>query len=288
MHDKLDLQLPPELLKIQTWFGQMISKPLNAEGKISASSKTIKTIAEHIAPGKVLSSERRLEIYNQQYWYRFLSALQEVYPALCRLFSYEFFNKTLAIPYLKKHPPLHFALGKIGEKLPHWIKAHYQKNDKALVQGIAEIDWTYWELFYTPKFPPLHFKPEEISKVLRAPLSLQPHLRLFDFPFDLFTFRKKLLEHDVSYWIQADFPRLNQKKKRYYFLMFRNPFGEICWEELQEGESRLLKAVKEGGTLEGACLQLEALGGTLYIQASKQLPHWIKKWIIREYLTAGL
>jgi len=261
--------LPSEILEIQHWFAGIITQPLD---------NPIEDAEEYIAPSSKLSSAQRIQIYNQQYWWRLLTILQQNFPTLTRLFGYTDFNKTLGVPFLSKHLSRHWSLSKLGEEMPRWIEQQYHENDKLLVQNIAELDWAYLDLFFAPAPIALEASLDLLTKKLQ----LQKHVKLFSFPFDLLTYRKELLKENVEFWADADFPSL--PKGKYYFLLWRRADNQIAYREIEEGQWTLLHLIVEGKTIEDASETLERRGGLLYEQAISSFQDWIQEWIREKLL----
>ena len=262
--------IPQNLRNTQEWFGEILRQRIDRTSKlpkIAPSGRLISEEAkEYIAPSKKLTSEQRLEIYFQQYWWRLLSALQEAYPLLCRLFGYTEFNELIAIPYLLKFPPSHWNINMIGAKIQHWIKEEYQGEDKFLIETSALIDWAFWECVFIEKKSSLQLTKEQVGDFLHEKITLQPHVRLFSFPFDLFSFRKIFLQQTVEHWLENDFPILPQEKEHYYFCLFRDLDGRIAWEEICEGEFLFLQELSKESSLHEICQSLEKKEYEIYFE----------------------
>lgn len=104
-----DAKVPFKLKKTQLWFGSIIGRPIDEDSKmnpISPAGQPIEIEAcDFIRPSPTLRPAQRIQIYNQQYWWRLLSSMHETFPLVTRLFGYHDFNKIIAIPYLVKFPP---------------------------------------------------------------------------------------------------------------------------------------------------------------------------------------
>lgn len=194
MYDK---NVPLNLLNLQKWFADVITTPL-IDNKMQGSSNA----HEMIKPSKQLSASQRIEIYNQQYWWRLLETMHKNFPLLTRLFGYSAFNEELAVPYLYEHKSQHFSLAYLGENLSDWIQNTYNKEDKKLVYHAAEVDIGYQQLAFRSE-----------------------NSQYFELPFDLFSFRKQMLKQSVEFWEDNDFPPL--KKGSYKFKLIRNERHQI-------------------------------------------------------------
>lgn len=274
---------PSKLFKVQKWFASIITRPIDIDSQMASVSPSGRPMseeaAEFIAPGIKLPSDKRIQIYNQQYWWRLFSNLHKIFPTVTRLFGYNGFNHLIAIPYLTKYPPRHWSLALLGNKLMQWIDEDYHEDDKLLLFLTAELDLAYHQIFFSPAPVSLPFSPDLLTKKG----SLQPHLYLFEFPFDLFSFRTAFLKESVPYWLDNEFPPLPQERT-YFFVLYRSQSHRIVYQELQEGHWTLLKFIADGMTIEEACDALEKQGGKAYEEAAASLPDWIKQWVLEGWI----
>ena len=259
-----DAKVPVKLKKTQQWFGSIISRPIDEDSRMNPLSPSGNHMEEeachYIAPSPTLRPAQRIELYNQQYWWRLLTTLQDDYPLLTRLFGYYDFNQTIAIPYLQKYPPNHWSLNFAGQYLPKWIDECYTANDKSLVKNAAYIDWAFIQSFFAPGLP--HISNDslpvkgDIASLLDQKIKLQPHIHLFKMNQDLFSFRKEFLKEDPDYWVEHDFPTIS-KGKEFYFILYRNQKNNIAWKEISSAEYRLLSLFQSGSSIDEACQWLE-------------------------------
>lgn len=287
-----DGHVPQRLKTSQQWFAGIITQPIDENSQINPISPSGNPIEEeadqYIAPSPTLKSHERIQIYNQQYWWRLLNILQEAYPLLVRLFGYHDFNKTIGIPYLVKYYPNHWNLNFLGDRLPQWVEEEYLADDKPLIIESAYIDWAYNDSFTVKQLKPIDAQtlPEEgnIESLLDRKIYLQPYVNLFELGSNLFKFRTEFLKHDADYWLEHDFPPVD-KDKTYYFVLYRARKNNIASKEISSGEFQLLERFKEGGTINSACQWLEQQEKTLYEKATKNLHLWFQNWIALQWLT---
>ncbi len=286
-----DVKVPNKLKKVQTWFGSIISRPIDEDSRmnpISPAGQPMEIEAcDYICPSPTLRPAQRIQIYNQQYWWRLLNALHESFPMVTRLFGYHDFNRLLAIPYLTKYPPDHWSLNTLGHLLSDWINSDYNESDKQLVFDAAQIDWGFNHSFCCLQKEPIlqSSLPQngDPSALLHKTICLQDHIYLFAMDYDLFTFRVEFLKEKPEYWIDNDFPMLN-KEKKYHFVLSRNTHNDIQWKEISEGEYRLLKLIQSKITIENLCQWLEKQQGPLYEEAQHKLHLWFQEWIVCRWL----
>ncbi|MBA2726639.1 MAG: putative DNA-binding domain-containing protein [Parachlamydiaceae bacterium] len=286
-----DPSAPAKLKKSQKWFASIITRPIDEDSRMNPISPVGELMEEeawdYIKPSHTLRPAQRIEIYNQQYWWRLLSILHDTFPLLTRLFGYHDFNQTIAFPYLQKHPPNHWSLNELGMYLTKWIAENYHRSDNSLIKDSAEIDWAYNRTFLAPESPPLNSanlpNPEDLSGLLECTLYLQPSINLFAYTYDLFTFRSDFLKHEPEYWVENDFPELN--KKNQWVVLFRNHRKDLIWEEISESEFHLINHFQNGASIEEACQWLEEQKTELYTAASENIHTWLQGWVIKKWLT---
>ena len=286
-----DLKVPAQLKKTQIWFGGIIGRPFDENSKINPISPAGQPMeleaALHIRPSPTMEPVARIQIYNQQYWWRLLNALQETFPLLTRLFGYHDFNQTIAIPYLYKYPPDHWSLGVLGDKLAKWVEEDYHATDKPLIYDAAAIDYAFTKSFtaYQNKRLGKDLLPEQsLENLLSESLYLQDSIHLFEMNYDLFEFRTVFLKNDPEYWIDNDFPPL-KKEKRYHFVLYQNHNRDISVREVSAEEYQLLNLFKTGSTVDSACEWLEQQNNDVYREAMKNLHLWFQNWVMLNWLT---
>lgn len=279
-----DVESPDSLVKLQSWFGKVISQPIDEASRINPNAPSGKPIEEEakafIKPSKTLSPKERIEIYNQQYWWRLLNIMHENFPLVTRLFGYYDFNQTVAIPYLEKHPPEHWSLAILGETLPLWIEECYHEEDKALVLDSSRLDWAFNMSFSAKELKPIDIikatTEEEGSRLLTEKVMLQPHLFLLETKYDLIPFRAALLKEDGDHFVEHDFPKLKKQKK--HLVVYRSPSMHVEWKEISSEESVVLGKFRQGSSIEEVCGWLETQEGSLLAEAEKNLLHWFHEW----------
>lgn len=283
----------PQYLKtVQNWFGSIISQPIDENSRIQPFAPSGRSIveeaAEYITPSPTLKPYERMQIYNQQYWWRLLNILHENFPLVTRLFGYNDFNQEIAIPYLSKYPPNHWSLNLLGERLPKWIHEDYTLPDKQLLLNAANLDLAFCYSFSAPILTPLdaaHVLAEGGTDLLLSlPLYLQPYIFLFQWDYNLFDFRKTFLDESVEHWIDNDFPAMNQDKT-YSFVLHRDQQNILYWKEISAAEYLLLTIFQSGSTIEAACEELENKQNSISQDASTHLQNWFHDWSVRGWLT---
>lgn len=275
---------PRQLEEIQRWFGSIISRPLSEEQtslQITPKGNFLSQEAPlFVTPSKTLRSHERIQIYNQQYWWRFYHILQESFPFVLRMFGYGDFNALLVVPYLQKYPSRKWSITLLGENMVKWLQEDYKENDRKLVLKAAKLDWAYHRGFFVKSKPSL-LSPDDL---LGAKLRLQPHLFLMKSNDSFLKFRDAFLKEEVEYWLENDFPPL-PKEEMHYFLIYRAPNGLMSWEEVTNTQYKLLSLFKRGSSIEDACSLLEN-DDSSYGEALQNIQSWFKHWSEQNLLYA--
>lgn len=279
---------PQQLEQLQMWFGSIISRPIDLQSRINPITPSGRPIdfeaAKYIKPSPTLKPGQRIELYNQQYWWRLSSALHEIFPFLVRLFGYQDFNCLIVNPFLVKYPPDHWSIALAGNRLPQWIEEEYEEDDKKLVLDAARMDLAFNQCVISKREQPISMDnlptKADPSSLFGHSLRLQAYVHLFELDYDLFAFRTAFLKEDPDFWLDHDFPPLDKTKKR-HMVLFRTPGNRIDWKEIPRGEFMLLKRFQNGSTIEDACEWIESQNDEESLQ---KLHLWFQEWIIFQWL----
>lgn len=285
-----DPAVPSRLRTTQEWFGGIIGRPMDGQSNMNPISPRGLPMeleaCEYIAPSPTLRPAQRIELYNQQYWWRLLSIMHDSFPLLTRLFGYTDFNMTITMPYLTKYPPTHWSLSRLGILLPQWIEEAYEADDKELVLFSAQIDQSYQAGFNVPELPPLDATDsKDPIALLSQKLYLQPHITLFHLPYHLFAFRELFIAEGGDHWIDHDFPLLETEKAPYSFVIFRNIHNQMIWQEITTPQYHLLTLFSKGCSIEQACDRLEKKHPEHLKETMQSVHLWFQEWTARRWLT---
>ncbi len=149
------------LLELQRRMSNAVMQPMTKDYRMRSKSVDGRAMgaeaAEFIKPNFRLTSFERLEIYNQQYWYRIVSALSEDFPGLRRVLGEKKFD-AMILAYLAENPSTTFTLRNLGTNLVGWLR----KNPKwigtspDLAIDVARLEWAYVEAFDNAEFTRNH------------------------------------------------------------------------------------------------------------------------------------
>lgn len=276
-----DHKVPQDLKKIQTWFGAIIARGTVTNSRINSKTPSGNSIvdeaAKYIAPSPTLQPWERMEIYNQQYWWRLLNIMHEIFPLAVRLFGYKDFNALLATPFLEKYPVDTWSLNNFAERFPQWILDNYHESDKMLIHDAICVDLAFNRGFFAEDRPHLQFDRNEMENFLQIPVTLQPWITVFRLPYDLFPFRAEVIkDKDGDYFLDHPLPKLDKAPSD--FIVYRDFSLNMRWDRLEAGEYDILSRLKNGMTLK----QASAFLPKNLIQ--QNLPAWLSSWTSDHWL----
>lgn len=189
--------IPPSLLKLQQQFGNAISTPLElldeqANFRMRQERYDLELIKLLVPRDDLgLSGADRLATYNQQYWFRLLTTMQEEYPLLARLTGQRVFAQ-LVMDYLQQFPSHSATLRDLSRLLVTYMSMEGAYNRSAWVQA-AELEYLYIHAFDAPSLPVLdisHLTPSQQEEQLGRPLMFQPDIRFFAEDWNLVELRQ--------------------------------------------------------------------------------------------------
>jgi hypothetical protein len=253
------------LLELQRRMAEDVRRPLTAEWDMQQTAEDGTPMqdmaATYIKPNDRLSSFERLEIYNQQYWFRVIGAVSEDYPALRALLGEKRFD-ALVLAYLRENPSTSWTLRDLGKHVPTWLAEHREFTGRrhALALDIAALEWAYVDCFDGLRLPPL--SPSDLAAIgPGSKLDLQPHLQLLElnYPVDelVLAVRRETPEMDIV--SNASTQRrettritLPAMKREAVFLAVHRFEDSVYYRRIDREAYRLLRALKHGSPLSEA------------------------------------
>lgn len=192
---------PQSLEDIQRLMCEAIMKPLTGSDAMQprwteSGQRTAEIAGTFIKPNDRLSAFARLEIYNQQYWWRLRAAMEEDFPGVRAVLGKRRFAK-LVVAYLQECPSSSWTLRNLGAKLPEFIrtKTTWTEPYTALALDMARTEWAKIEAFDEAEWPRLEAQAIASQDPARMQLYLQPHLRLLKLDYPIDTLVGKLRRH---------------------------------------------------------------------------------------------
>jgi hypothetical protein len=250
------------LLELQRRMAEDVRRPLTAGFDMQQTAEDGTPLQEiaatYIKPNERLSSFERLEIYNQQYWFRTIGAVSEDYPALNALVGEKRFD-AMVLAYLRENPSTSWTLRDIGKHLPSWLAEHAEFTGKRhqLALDIAALEWAYVDCFDGLRLPPL--SPSDLAAIGPASkIDLQPHLQLLElrYPVDELVLAVRRETPEVEAVSNASTKRretarlsLPAMQRAVVFLAVHRFEDSVYYRRIDREAFRLLTALKSGSTL---------------------------------------
>lgn len=263
-----------DLDELQGFFASVITRPLN-ENEINKDGIRSKTIQEDvevlILPNKDLNPVERIQIYNQQYWYRLISIMQEEYPALRHILKIDVFNE-LVISFLQKHPSEFYSLNHLSDHFPSFLREFYKENDRNKILDLVDFEYAYiraFDLKNEDVLIPSELTAEEQANLERKPIRLQNTVALFEHDYDFLSYRDEVYHDDD----EEIFPTL--VRKRNFNCVYRR-HNSVLDEILSESEFILLSQFKEDISIATA---LENVQEKLSEEDFTKIQSWFQKWV---------
>lgn len=277
-----DPHCPHKLRCTQEWFAAVSSRPLTVGDRMQELAK--QEASSWVLPSPTLQPHQRMEIYNQQYWWRLLRALRDNFPLTTRLFGSKTFDLELGVPYLDKQPPQHWSLADLGSGLPNWIELNYHGKDARLVRDAARVDWALSHAFLAAEYEAIDSQTPDLP--LRT-ISLQPYLHLLTLRADLFAWREEMGARSEDAYVDRPFPPLNREAAGSY-VVYRNKTKRVLWQRVTDPAYHLLGKFKEGSTLDAACEAVAEEHPEWENELVKNIPFWFQEWTMRGWLRTEL
>ncbi len=286
---EFDPAVPNRLKDLQEWFGGVIGQPLRKDQTIQPRTPTRSLIrteaARYVCPSPSLAPYERMQIYNQQYWWRLQKNLADNFPTASGLLGRQKFEQQMAAPYFVAHPPDHWALIRLGPHLADWIKTNYRGSHREILSESALLDYTFNICFGAPHFDPLSNSQADAHQLATQMLYLQPHIRLFSFEQDTIRFRDAIISQTKEgYWLAHPPPKID-RSRRFYYVTLRDSEGFIIWREISQAMHFLLDYFARGSTIDDICEALETQVESIQLEVAANLQAWMQEWVANEWLT---
>ncbi|EDY16454.1 conserved hypothetical protein [Chthoniobacter flavus Ellin428] len=246
-------------------------------------------IAERfIKPNDRLSAFERLQIYNQQYWWRLLGALGEDFRGLRAVLGEGKFEK-LAVAYLEACGSHSWTLRDLGSRLVAFLaeRPEYTCPRTDLALDVARVEWARVLAFDDPEKPTP--KAEQIAQTPpdRLRLQLQPYLNLLELGHPVDELMRKLKRTGavaVSNAVSIAAPRqretvsIRRSRAPIHLAVHRANFS-VYYQRLDPEAFRLLQALRSGATLADACATAFAENKKPPEQIATDIKEWFARWM---------
>jgi hypothetical protein len=135
-----------------------------------------------------LPAERLFQVYRNNFWISIEDALSEIYGVVKRLVGEQFFS-LLVDRYLRRYPPRHGNMHRLGRDLPVFLCDFRPAEGLPYLADVARLEWAFHQVFHAPDVKP--FNPGILADVepghmTRLRFTLSSSSRIVYSPFPIF------------------------------------------------------------------------------------------------------
>lgn len=255
-----------------------------------------------IKPNDQLSSFDRLEIYNQQYWWRLLENFSEDFRGLCAVIGQEKFY-ALSVAYLEECGSTSWTLRNLGQHLEAFLRKHPKLTapHTELALDMARLEWARAVAFDEPGDPPPD--TQEIAQIPphKLKLRLQPYLVLLKMRHETdklyLRFKKRdqtAAESTASNAVNAAPRRRREMRitakpaRKPVHLVVHRLQNTIFYKRVTAEAFKMLTNLQAGKTLEAACGG--AFVGSAFTpeRAAALIREWFGDWMELGWFAASV
>ena len=273
------------LAELQRAITGALMKPLRNDESMTPANLAV--AEKFIRPNERLTAFERLQIYNQQYWWRLLGALGEDFRGLRAVLGGRKFDR-LSTAYLEECGSTSWTLRNLGSKLVAFLEANpkFTHPRTALAVDVARVEWAR-----VIAFDEAANKAIEPAKLARMPtdrlkLGLQPYLVLLELshPVDELMRRLKHLELSaVSNAVSSTQKRRSgpvtvRRSRTPVFLAVHRLDNSVYFKRHDREAHALLLALRGGATLGSACETAFAESTEPPKKCAAKIREWFSRW----------
>jgi hypothetical protein len=292
---------PNHLADLQALMAKAVMRPLMRDESMQRTwtdgSSTAAVAAQFIKPNDRLDSFDRLQIYNQQYWWRLLGNFAEDFRGLRAVLGERRFDK-LAVAYLDHCGSMSWSLRNLGSRLEEFLREHPRLTSphSSLALDMVRVEWARVLAFDGDCKSPL--ASEEVRDIPTELLrfGLQPCLILLKlvYPVDkLLGKRKRQVEEKTGTASNAVAGAHSRRRRRLtarvsntpiYLAVHRQRFS-VYYKRLDPEAYQLLCALRDGTPLENACAMAFANSTESQDVMANKTRSWFNEWMRFGWLT---
>ena len=246
-------------------------------------------VAERLVkPNDRLTAFERLQIYNQQYWWRLLGAFGEDFRGLRAVLGERKFDR-LAVAYLEACGSKSWNLRNIGAQLISFLEANPTLTHplSELALDVARVEWARVLAFDDPEKPPITAKQIARTSPDRLRLNLQPYISLLELHHPVDDLMRTLKRNEIAAVSNAVAATHTRARKTVIVRRSRKPIHlavhrfqySVYYKRLDPEAYHLLLALRSGATLEDACATAFAGSKELPQQSAARIQEWFTRWM---------
>jgi hypothetical protein len=276
----------PSLAEFQQAIAGTLFRPLTRDEGMQSTGAAV---AERLVkPNDRLTAFERLQIYNQQYWWRLLGSFGEDFRGLRAVLGERKFER-LAVAYLEACGSHSWNLRNIGSQLVSFLEANPALTHprSALALDVARVEWARVLAFDDPDKPVLTAKQIAKTPADRLRLGLQPYISLLELHHPVDDLMRKLKHNEiaaVSNAVAATHTRacktvaVRRSRQPIHLAVHRFQYS-VYYKRLDPEAYHLLLALRNGATLEEACGTAFADSKGLPQQSAARIQEWFARWM---------
>jgi len=241
-----------------------------------------------IKPNDRLTAFERLQIYNQQYWWRLLGAFAEDFRGLHAVLGETKFDR-LAVAYLEACGSRSWNLRDIGSQLVPFLEAHPEltRPRSALALDVARVEWARVLAFDDPEKPVLTAKQIAKLPADRLRLGLQPYISLLELHHPVDEMMRTLKRTEIAAVSNAVSATHTRRRKVLTARRSRTPIHlavhrvnfAVYYKRLDPEAYQILLALRSGATLDQACAAAFADSLEPPGQSAARIQEWFARWM---------
>jgi hypothetical protein len=199
-----------------------------------------------------LSSEARVDIYANMYFYRILDALKEDFPATLAVLGDENFHN-LVTGYILEYPPTDPSITHSGGHLAAYLRDHPMRERAPFIADLAKLERATVEVFLGPDAPVL--QPDALRTVPvedwpAMKLKLHPSAQILSLDWRV---------SDLLRALEEDRPWEAAARGAVRVLVWRRD-ARVFYRDLEIAEADALKAASRGATFAETCEVVANIG----------------------------
>jgi hypothetical protein len=251
---------------------------------------------EIIKPNDRLSAFERLQIYNQQYWWRLFGCFQDDFRGLRAIVGERKFDR-IASAYLEAHGSTSWSLRDLGKHLHGFLAEHPALTAPytELALEMVQVEWAKIIAFDTGAKAIVDAQKIARRDPAKLRLGLQPYISLFRLKYPVDFLLKKVRDADVETGSASN--AVSTKRKRAFRLIRAKPATEpihiavhradfsVYYKRLEPEAFILLQELRKGATLADACAKAFEASRYKQQQAAEKVGEWFNVWMRLGWLT---
>jgi hypothetical protein len=256
-----------KLAALQKAVAHVVMQPLTRNERMRAllpgGQSMRRYVARYIKPNDLLTSFERLEIYNQQYWFRVLGGMAEDFPGLRAILGQRRFDD-MCRAYLTECPSQSFTLRNLGSRLEGWLlrNPNWIRGKKLLTLDMVRLEWADIEAFDAAAEPILRLEDLNAASAAMLSLRVQPYIQLLElhYPVDDLVLELRKDEDAVGFASNAMAQHRKRGKvqivaalrpKQIYLVIHRIDFS-VYFRRIEAEEYAMLQALRAGKSIKSA------------------------------------